>query len=66
MNIPPAAFLVSPLGSFDSNRDWHAEAGHPVYDVAADFRLGPLIGQNPGVKSSADDGLVAKLSISVE
>lgn len=30
MNIPPAAFLVSPLGSFDPNRDWHSEAGHPV------------------------------------
>ena len=35
-------------------------ACHPVEHVAPDFRLGPLIGQNPGVKSSADDGLVAK------
>jgi hypothetical protein len=30
MNIPLAVFLVSPFGSFDPDRDWHAEAGHAV------------------------------------
>jgi hypothetical protein len=30
MNILPAGFFVSPLGSLDPNRDRHAEAGHAV------------------------------------
>ena len=37
----------------------HAEMRHPVEHVAPDFRLGPLIGQSPGVQPPADDGLVA-------
>jgi hypothetical protein len=55
--------LYSPLStclSADPGRDRHAETRHPVEHIAPDFRLGPLIGQNPGVKSSADDSLVAK------
>jgi len=50
----PVCVSADPVG------DRHAETCHPVEHVASDFRLGPLIGQSPCVKSSADDGLVAK------
>src|SRR5258708_25422000 len=43
----------------DANGDRHAEAGHSVEDVAADPCLGLLIGQSPGGKTPADDGLVS-------
>jgi hypothetical protein len=45
--------------SFDPSRRWHAERSHSVEHAAPDFRLGPLIGQSPGVKAPTDDGLVA-------
>src|SRR5271157_4462047 len=50
---------VSPRlrGSTDPDRRRHAEAGHAIQNVAADLRLGPLIGQSPGLKTPADDGL---------
>jgi hypothetical protein len=47
-------------GLFDTNRDRHAKAGHPIQDRAPDFRLRLLIGQSPGMKSSPNNGLVAK------
>jgi hypothetical protein len=46
--------------SADPGGDRRAEPCHPVEYVAPDFCLGPLIGQNPGVKAPADDALVAK------
>jgi hypothetical protein len=46
--------------SADPGGGRHAEARHPVENVAPEFRLRPLIGQSPGVESPADDGLVAK------
>ena len=52
----PLPASVSP----DPSRRRHAECRHPVEHAAPDFRLGPLIGQSPGVKAPADDGLVAK------
>jgi hypothetical protein len=61
VNRPLAA--PSPLAacvSADSSGGRHTEPCHPVKHVAPDFCLGPLIGQNPGVKTPADDGLVAK------
>jgi hypothetical protein len=42
---------------FDTNGDRHAEAGHFVEHVAADFCFDLLIGQSPGMKTPADDGL---------
>jgi hypothetical protein len=53
-------FPFSVCVSADPGGDRHAETCHPVEHVASDFRLGPLVGQSPCVKSSADDGLVAK------
>ena len=44
---------------FDTDGDRHAEAGHLVEGVAGDVRFGLLIGQTPGMKTPADDGLVA-------
>ena len=44
---------------FDTDQDRHAEACHSVERVAGDFGLGPLIGESPGVKTPADDGLVS-------
>src|SRR3954467_3076668 len=44
---------------FDTDGDRHTEAGHSVERVAGDFRFGSLIGQSPGMKTPADDGLVA-------
>src|SRR5271166_3504159 len=61
VNRPLAA--ASPLAacvSADPSGGRHTEPCHPVKHVAPDFCLGPLIGQNPGVKTPADDGLVAK------
>ena len=46
--------------SADASRDRHAQTCHPVEHVASDFCLDALLGQSPCVKSSADDGLVAK------
>jgi len=45
--------------SDDPDGDRHAESGHPVKNVTSNLRLGSLIGQNPGVKAPADEGLVA-------
>ena len=42
----------------DPSRRRHAERRHSVEHAAPDFRLGPLIGQSPGVKAPTDDGLV--------
>ena len=44
----------------DPEGDRHAEAGHPIEDVAANLRLGPLVGQSPGVETSTDDRLVTE------
>jgi hypothetical protein len=56
--------VVFPHSRFACQRiqgeDRHAETCHPIGHIASDFCLGPLIGQSPCVKSSADDGLVAK------
>ena len=46
-------------GLFDTDGDRHTEAGHSVERVAGDFRVGLLIGQTPGMKAPADDGLVS-------
>ena len=46
--------------SADPGGDRHAETCHPVQHIASDLCLSPLIGQNPRVKSSADNGLIAK------
>src|SRR5260221_14741736 len=43
----------------DANGDRHAEVGHSVEDAAADPCLSLMIGQSPGVKRPADDGLVS-------
>src|SRR3954454_22192318 len=55
-------WVASPLQAcvlFDTDGYRHAEAGHSVEGVAGDFRFGLLIGQSPGMKTPADDGLVA-------
>src|SRR4051794_29231687 len=44
---------------FDTDGDRHTQPGHSVEHVAGDFRFGSLIGQSPGMKTPADDGLVA-------
>lgn len=54
-----AASPLSIVLSADPDGDRHAEPGHPVEHVAADFCLDPLIGQSPGVELPSDDGLVA-------
>src|ERR1700712_3604416 len=51
---PPQAYIL-----FDTDGDRHAGAGHLVEGVAGDFGFGLLIGQSPGMKTPADDGLVA-------
>jgi hypothetical protein len=53
-------FLSRPVESSDPGGRRHAECRHPVENVAPDFCFGPLIGQSPGIKAPADDGLVAK------
>jgi len=57
--MPSRAFCPSLFGLFDPNGDRHAEVGHAVQDVAADLRLGLLIGQSPSLKTPSDDGLVS-------
>src|ERR1700716_3320460 len=55
--------VVSPVParvSVDPGGGRHAEPCHPVEHIGADFCLGLLIGQSSGLKSAADDGLVAK------
>src|ERR1700710_1813071 len=53
--------LHFPLGCalFDTDGDRHTNASHPVEDVASNFRFGLLIEQRPGMKTPANDGLVA-------
>src|SRR4051795_9039099 len=51
---PPQACVL-----FDTDGDRHTEAGHPVEGVAGDFGFGSLIGQTSGMKTPANDGLVA-------
>src|SRR6478609_3635829 len=51
---PPQAGVL-----LDADGDRHAEAGHLVEGVTGDFGFGLLIGQSPGLKTPADDGLVA-------
>jgi hypothetical protein len=46
--------------SRDPNEGRHAEVCHPIENVASNSRLGPLIGQNPGMESPANDRFVAK------
>jgi hypothetical protein len=56
------SLIVSPVLphlSADPDGGRHTERGHPVEHVAANLCLGPLIGQSPGVKPPADNGLVA-------
>src|SRR5579863_5238400 len=55
--------LYSPISACVSagpGGDRHTETGHSVDRLAPDFCLCALVGQSPGVKSSPDDGLVAK------
>src|SRR3954447_11200418 len=55
-------WVASPLQAyvlFDTDGDRHAEAGHSVEGVAGDFGFGSLIGQTSGMKTPANDGLVA-------
>ena len=59
MKGPRVASPVPVRISEDPGGGRHAEPRHPVEHIASDFRLGPLIGQSPGVESPADDGLVA-------
>ena len=59
MNTPAGASCPSLPGLFDPNRDGHAEVGQAVQYVAADLRLGQLIGQSPSVKAPANDSLVS-------
>jgi hypothetical protein len=59
MNIVWVASPPQACTLFDTDGDRHAEAGHLVEGVAGDFRFGLLIGQSPGMKTPADDGLVA-------
>ena len=59
MNIVWVASPPQACALFDTDGDRHAEAGHPVKRVAGDFGFGLLIGQSPGMKTPADDGLVA-------
>src|SRR5271156_3344421 len=59
MNKSLVASRLSPRVSADPDSGGHTERRHPVEHVAANFSLGPLIGQSPGVKPPADNGLVA-------
>jgi hypothetical protein len=59
MNKSLVAFPVLPRVSADSDGGRHAERRHPVENVAPNFCLSPLIGQSPGVKPPAENGLVA-------
>lgn len=61
-----------PMGSPSrfAYRRTRVEAGmpssHPVEHIAPDFCLDPLIGQSPGLKAPAGDGLVAKHRVSTK
>ena len=44
----------------DPDADRHAEASHPVEGLAANLRLGPLVGQSAGVDAADDNGFVAE------
>src|SRR5271166_5905263 len=57
-NRPAAASAPPGRASADPNGDRHAETRHPIEHVALNLRIGPLLGQNPGLKSAANDGLV--------
>src|SRR4051812_30803967 len=59
MNVVWVASPPQLQALFDTDGDRHAEAGHSVERVAGDFGLGLLIRQSPGMKTPADDGLVA-------
>ena len=59
MNGSLDSYHLSSRVSADPYGGRHAERRHPVEHVAANFCLGPLIGQSSGVKPRADDGLVA-------
>ena len=59
MNGLLVAYPHSPRVSAHSDGGRHAEHRHPVEHVADNFCLGPLIGQSPGAKGPADNGLVA-------
>src|SRR3954453_14010303 len=59
MNMAWVAFPPHACVLFDTDGDRHTEAGHPVEGVAGDFGFGPLIGQTSGMKTPANDGLVA-------
>ena len=59
MNGSLVAYPHSPRMSADSDGGRHSERRHPVEHVAANFYLGPLIGQSSGAKSAADNRLVA-------
>src|SRR5208283_1188872 len=59
MKIVWVAFPPQLPGLFDADGDRHTEAGHSVERVAGDFCVGLLIGQIPGMKAPADDGLVS-------
>ena len=59
MNRSLVASPLSPRVSADPDGGRHAERRHPVEHVAPNFCLGALIGQSPGVKPPADNGLIA-------
>src|SRR5690242_16996442 len=58
-NRPRVASPFRSRVSDDPDGDRHAEPCHPVEHVAPDLRLGPLIGQSPGVETPTDDGFVS-------
>ena len=60
MDRPLVASPVPARVSVDPGGGRHAEPRHSVEHIAPDFCLGLLIGQSSGLKSPADDGLVAK------
>ena len=61
MDLPRVASPVPARVSVDRSGDRHAEPRHSVEHIAPDFCFGLLIGQSSGLKSPADNGLVAKL-----
>src|SRR3979409_522125 len=59
MNIVWVASPPQACTLFDTDGDRHAGSGLPVERVAGEFGFGLLIRQSPGMKTPADDGLVA-------
>src|SRR5260370_33427345 len=59
MNMPRVVPCLTFRVSDDPDGDRHAEPSHTVEDVASDLRLGPLIAQNPSVKTPSDDCFVS-------